>query len=104
MISILIKIVGEKRIFCSLICSTRGIHENLYTLNQNDFKVLLFYTGSLLDTFDHFNTSKRSDYNTLKATFDSVIKSHYPAAKGHVALRLVPCPQICAEAMSVLSR
>ncbi|WAR03801.1 PITM1-like protein [Mya arenaria] len=34
------------------------------------------------------------------ATFDTVMGAHYLAARGHVALRLVPCPQICSEALS----
>ncbi|XP_052801776.1 protein retinal degeneration B-like isoform X2 [Mya arenaria] len=73
-------------------------------LCKTNILFLVIHGGSLLDTaFDHFNSSKRSDYNTLKATFDTVMGAHYLAARGHVALRLVPCPQICSEALSVLS-
>lgn len=65
----------------------------------------LLLPGSLLDTaYDHYNSSKRSDYNTLKSTFDHVISCSYQMAKGHVAMRLVPCPYICADAVNVLSR
>ncbi|XP_053375025.1 protein retinal degeneration B-like isoform X3 [Mercenaria mercenaria] len=79
-------------------------HAPVPPLCKTNTLFLVIHGGSLLDpAFDHFNASKRSDYNTLKATFDTVIKSSYPSAKGHIALRLVPCPQICSEALNVLS-
>ncbi|KAL4223794.1 Membrane-associated phosphatidylinositol transfer protein 2 [Mactra antiquata] len=74
------------------------------TLCKTNILFLVIHGGSLLDTsYDHFNTTKRSDYNTLKATFDSVIKAISPGAKSHIAFRLVPCPQICTDALNVLS-
>ncbi|XP_052247564.1 protein retinal degeneration B-like isoform X1 [Dreissena polymorpha] len=74
------------------------------SLCKTDVLFLVVHGGSMLDTAcDSFNTSKRSDYNTFKTTFDTVVRNSYPAAKGHVAFRLVPCPQMCADALNVLS-
>ncbi|XP_060558830.1 protein retinal degeneration B-like isoform X3 [Ruditapes philippinarum] len=79
-------------------------HAPVPPLCKTNTLFLVVHGGSLLDpAYDHFNTSKRSDYNTLKTTFDTVIKSSYPSAKGRIAIRLVPCPQICCEALNVLS-
>ena len=49
-------------------------------------------------------TSKRSDFMTLQSTFETVIQSHYHAAANHIAFRLVHCPQMCSDTLSILSR
>ncbi|XP_010006091.1 PREDICTED: membrane-associated phosphatidylinositol transfer protein 1, partial [Chaetura pelagica] len=41
---------------------------------------------------------------TLTATFDAVTRVNFPEALGHVALRLVPCPPICAAAYALVSK
>ncbi|KAK3581976.1 hypothetical protein CHS0354_003237 [Potamilus streckersoni] len=71
--------------------------------SQNKVLFLVIHGGSLLDTAEHVNTSKRSDFSTLKTTFSTVMKAHYPAAIGQIVFKLVPCPQICTDALNILS-
>ncbi len=49
-------------------------------------------------------SSKHSELSTLKTSLETVIAAHYPALAGHVALRLVACPGVCAEALNLLAR
>ncbi|XP_041348927.1 protein retinal degeneration B-like [Gigantopelta aegis] len=65
------------------------------------FLFLVMHGGSVLDTGK--DTAKRSDFNTLKSTFDTVINSHYNSASGHIAFRLVTCPSVCCDTLSILS-
>ncbi|XP_067114789.1 LOW QUALITY PROTEIN: membrane-associated phosphatidylinositol transfer protein 2-like [Osmerus mordax] len=39
----------------------------------------------------------------MATAFETVMRVHYTAALGHIALRLVPCPAVCAEAFSLVS-
>lgn len=41
---------------------------------------------------------------TLSLAFEAVTRVHFPEALGHVALRLVPCPPICAAAYALVSK
>uniref|UniRef100_A0A2K5Y970 Phosphatidylinositol transfer protein membrane associated 1 n=1 Tax=Mandrillus leucophaeus TaxID=9568 RepID=A0A2K5Y970_MANLE len=41
------------------------------------------------------------DVQTLSSAFEAVTRIHFPEALGHVALRLVPCPPICAAAYAL---
>uniref|UniRef100_T1JJI2 DDHD domain-containing protein n=1 Tax=Strigamia maritima TaxID=126957 RepID=T1JJI2_STRMM len=64
--------------------------------------VLVLHAGSVLDTgADH--VTKKSDVTTFRSAFENVMKLHYPSMMGHIAMRLVPCPIICSEALAVLS-
>ncbi|XP_075424428.1 membrane-associated phosphatidylinositol transfer protein 2 isoform X11 [Ascaphus truei] len=65
--------------------------------------ILVFHGGNILDTGSGDQTSKQSDVNTINSVFDTVIRVHYPAALGHIAVKLVPCPAICSEAFSLVS-
>lgn len=48
--------------------------------------------------------SKQGDENTLKGVFETVMRVHYPAALGRIAVRTVPCPAVCADAFSLVSK
>lgn len=48
--------------------------------------------------------SKQGDENTLNGVFDSVMRVHYPAALGRIAVRMVPCPAVCVDAFSLVSK
>lgn len=48
--------------------------------------------------------SKQGDENTLNEVFDSVMRVHYPAALGRIAVRTVPCPAVCVDAFSLVSK
>ncbi|XP_042564286.1 membrane-associated phosphatidylinositol transfer protein 2-like isoform X5 [Clupea harengus] len=65
--------------------------------------VLVLHGGNILDSGGGEPSSKQGDVNTLTSAFDSVMRVHYPSALGHIAIRLVPCPAICAEAFSLVS-
>uniref|UniRef100_A0A8C8MLK2 DDHD domain-containing protein n=1 Tax=Oncorhynchus tshawytscha TaxID=74940 RepID=A0A8C8MLK2_ONCTS len=47
--------------------------------------------------------SKQADVNTLTGAFETVMRVHYPAALGRIAIRVVPCPAVCADAFSLVS-
>ena len=49
-------------------------------------------------------SSKKSDITTFRGAFESVMRQHYPYMIGRVAVRLVPCPAMCSEALSIFSR
>ncbi|XP_018412348.1 PREDICTED: membrane-associated phosphatidylinositol transfer protein 2 [Nanorana parkeri] len=65
--------------------------------------ILVLHGGNILDTGSGDQTSKQGDVNTIKSVFDTVMRVHYPAALGHITVRLVPCPAICSEAFSLVS-
>uniref|UniRef100_A0A8C4DJX6 DDHD domain-containing protein n=1 Tax=Dicentrarchus labrax TaxID=13489 RepID=A0A8C4DJX6_DICLA len=65
--------------------------------------ILVLHGGNILDTGGGDQTSKQADVNTISTAFDTVMRVHYPAALGRIAIRLVPCPAICAEAFSLVS-
>uniref|UniRef100_A0A8C8IYJ3 DDHD domain-containing protein n=1 Tax=Oncorhynchus tshawytscha TaxID=74940 RepID=A0A8C8IYJ3_ONCTS len=62
-----------------------------------------FTDSNILDTGGGDQTSKQGDVNTISTAFDTVMRLHYPTALGRIAIRLVPCPAICAEAFSLVS-
>uniref|UniRef100_A0A8D3BZF7 Phosphatidylinositol transfer protein membrane associated 2 n=1 Tax=Scophthalmus maximus TaxID=52904 RepID=A0A8D3BZF7_SCOMX len=47
--------------------------------------------------------SKQGDVNTLSGAFENVMRVHYPAALGRIAIRMVPCPAVCVDAFSLVS-
>ncbi|XP_065491586.1 membrane-associated phosphatidylinositol transfer protein 1 isoform X3 [Caloenas nicobarica] len=65
---------------------------------------LILHSGNILDQGVGEPGSKQADVQTLAATFDAVTRIHFPEALGHVALRLVPCPPICAAAYALVSK
>ncbi|KGL83896.1 Membrane-associated phosphatidylinositol transfer protein 1, partial [Tinamus guttatus] len=65
---------------------------------------LILHSGNILDQGVGEPGSKQADVQTLAATFDAVTRGHFPEALGHVALRLVPCPPICAAAYALVSK
>ncbi|XP_071776515.1 membrane-associated phosphatidylinositol transfer protein 2-like isoform X1 [Centroberyx gerrardi] len=65
--------------------------------------ILVLHGGNILDTGGGDQNSKQADVNTISTAFETVMRVHYPAALGRIAIRLVPCPAICAEAFSLVS-
>ncbi|XP_069727250.1 membrane-associated phosphatidylinositol transfer protein 2 isoform X3 [Phaenicophaeus curvirostris] len=65
--------------------------------------LLVLHGGNILDSGSGDQSSKQGDVNTITTVFDAVMRIHYPAALGHIAIRLVPCPAICSEAFSLVS-
>ncbi|XP_039658341.1 membrane-associated phosphatidylinositol transfer protein 2-like isoform X1 [Perca fluviatilis] len=65
--------------------------------------ILVLHGGNILDTGGGDQNSKQADVNTISTAFETVMRVHYPTALGRIAIRLVPCPAICAEAFSLVS-
>ncbi|XP_029389551.1 membrane-associated phosphatidylinositol transfer protein 2 isoform X4 [Mus pahari] len=65
--------------------------------------LLVLHGGTILDTGAGDPSSKQGDTNTITNVFDTVMRVHYPSALGHLAIRLVPCPPICADAFALVS-
>ncbi|XP_021508427.1 membrane-associated phosphatidylinositol transfer protein 2 isoform X8 [Meriones unguiculatus] len=65
--------------------------------------LLVLHGGTILDTGAGDPSSKQGDTNTISNVFDTVMRVHYPSALGHLAIRLVPCPPICADAFALVS-
>ncbi|XP_043940084.1 membrane-associated phosphatidylinositol transfer protein 1 [Protopterus annectens] len=65
--------------------------------------ILILHGGNILDKSGGDLNSKQGDLQTLSSVFDTVMRLHFPEALGHIALRLVPCPPVCAEAYSLVS-
>uniref|UniRef100_A0A8C0EMF5 Membrane-associated phosphatidylinositol transfer protein 3 n=1 Tax=Bubo bubo TaxID=30461 RepID=A0A8C0EMF5_BUBBB len=55
------------------------------------------------DTGGGDHSSKLADINTFSSVFEKVTRAHFPAALGHILIRLVPCPAICSAAFSLVS-
>ncbi|XP_052864610.1 protein retinal degeneration B [Anopheles cruzii] len=64
--------------------------------------ILIMHAGSVLDGSSDM-TTKKSDITTFRGALESVMRQHYPALIGHVALRLLPCPPVCSDALGILS-
>ncbi|XP_066509613.1 membrane-associated phosphatidylinositol transfer protein 2-like isoform X1 [Hoplias malabaricus] len=65
--------------------------------------ILVLHGGNILDTGCGEQSSKQGDVNTITSAFDTVMRVHYPSAMGRIAIRLVPCPAVCADAFSLVS-
>lgn len=65
---------------------------------------LILHSGSILDSGPGDTNSKQADVQTLSTAFEAITRVHFPEALGHVALRLVPCPPICAAAYALVSK
>ena len=64
--------------------------------------ILVAHGGSVLD-LDMDVSVRKSDVTTFRGAFESVMRTHYPWMVGHVAIKCVPCPAVCSEALAVLS-
>ncbi|KAM6402957.1 membrane-associated phosphatidylinositol transfer protein 3 [Rhynochetos jubatus] len=85
------------------------IHEdNEEGIQQQNCKthvlILILHGGNILDTGAGDYSSKLADINTFTSVFEKVTRAHFPAALGHILIRLVPCPAICSAAFSLVSK
>ncbi|XP_054612389.1 membrane-associated phosphatidylinositol transfer protein 2 [Dunckerocampus dactyliophorus] len=64
---------------------------------------LVLHGGNILDTGSGEQNSKQGDVNTLSGAFEAVMRVHYPAVLGRIAIRTVSCPAVCVEAFSLVS-
>ncbi|BFZ04635.1 hypothetical protein BsWGS_07673 [Bradybaena similaris] len=63
---------------------------------------LVLYGGNLLD-YSQDAVSRRRDLANLQATFKCVIQSHYQLDPSSIQFRLVACPNLCKQTLSLLS-
>uniref|UniRef100_A0A8C7CU83 Phosphatidylinositol transfer protein membrane associated 2 n=1 Tax=Oncorhynchus kisutch TaxID=8019 RepID=A0A8C7CU83_ONCKI len=87
----------------SAVCASRSTETLTDTPSKIHVLILVLHGGNILDTGGGDQTSKQGDVNTISTAFDTVMRLHYPTALGRIAIRLVPCPAICAEAFSLVS-
>ncbi|XP_065202321.1 protein retinal degeneration B isoform X2 [Planococcus citri] len=64
--------------------------------------LLVVHAGSILEASTDV-TAKKSDITTLRGSFESVMRQHYPTMVGRVAIKLVACPPITTNSLSILS-
>ena len=64
--------------------------------------ILVVHGGSILD--GHTEPAvRKSDVTTLRGAFESIMRQHYQGLVGRLVMKCVACPNICDEALSVLS-
>uniref|UniRef100_A0A8C8IAD4 DDHD domain-containing protein n=1 Tax=Oncorhynchus tshawytscha TaxID=74940 RepID=A0A8C8IAD4_ONCTS len=80
-----------------------GSSQQCLTPSKIHVLVLVLHGGNILDTGAGEPSSKQADVNTLSGAFETVMRVHYPAALGRIAIRMVPCPAVCADAFSQVS-
>ncbi|CAB1432824.1 unnamed protein product [Pleuronectes platessa] len=66
--------------------------------------LLVVHGGNILDTAGGDPSSKAGDADTLSSVLEKVARAHFQAAAEHVMIKLVPCPAVCAEAFSLVSK
>ena len=84
---------------------TQGLSSDLHggssTAPSTDYLILLVHGGSMLQS-GHDSVNQQIDLHTVSLVMEEVLTTHYQYAAGRVAVRLVPCPNICSQAMDVL--
>uniref|UniRef100_G1SIE4 Membrane-associated phosphatidylinositol transfer protein 3 n=1 Tax=Oryctolagus cuniculus TaxID=9986 RepID=G1SIE4_RABIT len=65
--------------------------------------LLVLHGGNILDTGAGDPACKAADIRTFGSVLEKVTRAHFPAALGHILIKLVPCPAICSEAFSLVS-
>lgn len=66
--------------------------------------LLVLHGGNILDTGAGDPACKAADIHTFSSVLEKVMRAHFPAALGHILIKFVPCPAICSEAFSLVSK
>lgn len=90
--------------FSKTLCSQESSSQQCLQPSKIHVLILVLHGGNILDTGVGDPSSKQADVNTISTVFETVMRVHYPAALGRIAIRLVPCPAICNEAFSLVSK
>lgn len=72
-------------------------------VNQKTAMLFLVLHGGTMLQGEADRNSVMSDISTLKNTFDSIIRSHYPSLIGRYVLKLVACPSFHLDALNMLA-
>ena len=66
-----------------------------------DFLFLILHGGSIMDPISD-RVGKTLDFSTLQTNMKTVTELHYRSAIGRIAMRMVPCKNICNKAVKML--
>ena len=66
-----------------------------------DILFLILHGGSPMDARDD-RVGKAIDFQTISEHMREIIDLHFHSASGRVALRLVPCTNVCSHALNLL--
>lgn len=88
----------------SLPCLTCPFSTPLQRKCKTHVLILVVHGGNILDTAGGDPSTKAGDVATLASVLDKVTRAHFQAAAEHVMIKLVPCPAVCAEAFSLVSK
>lgn len=66
--------------------------------------LLVLHGGSILDTGVGDPSCKAADIHTFGSVLEKVTRAHFPAALGHILIKFVPCPAVCSDAFSLVSK
>jgi hypothetical protein len=65
--------------------------------------ILVFHGGTILDVSSEV-VNKTADLATFRSNLEAVIRQHFPSlCSGRLAVRLVSCPTLCPDAITVLN-
>uniref|UniRef100_A0A8C4S769 PITPNM family member 3 n=2 Tax=Erpetoichthys calabaricus TaxID=27687 RepID=A0A8C4S769_ERPCA len=87
---------------CTAQSSIDGV-EDIEMKCKTHMLILVLHGGSILDSGGGDPSAKMGDLNMLNSVFEKVTQAHFPAAYGHILLKLVPCPAICSDAFALVS-
>lgn len=66
--------------------------------------ILVIHGGHILDSGGGDPGGKAGDAATLASVLERVARAHFQAAADSMLVRLVPCPPVCADAFSLVSK
>lgn len=66
--------------------------------------ILVIHGGHILDSGGGDPGGKEGDTATLASVLERVARAHFQAAADSMLVRLVPCPSVCADAFSLVSK
>lgn len=66
--------------------------------------LLVLHGGNILDTGVGDPSCKAADIHTFTSVLEKVTRAHFPAALGHILVKFVPCPAVCSDAFSLVSK
>ena len=66
--------------------------------------VLVFHGGTLVDPTGSDQAAKSADLVNFRSSLEAVSRQHFPSlSSGRLGLRLVSCPSLCSDAITVLN-
>ncbi|MCI4385877.1 hypothetical protein PGIGA_G00055730 [Pangasianodon gigas] len=77
--------------------------EDSRTKCKTQVLILVVHGGNILDLASGDLGAKAADVATLSSVLEKVAQAHFEAAAHHILIKLVPCPAVCAEALSLVS-